>query len=74
LDIQHALTIVDTDILLIVTICKKMAFQWVQLILDDLDLLIAENRQLREDNTQLNLQNDSLLQQNIRLNQRLHDQ
>jgi hypothetical protein len=72
LDIQHALTLVDTDMLLIVTICKEMAFQWVHLILEDLDLLIAENKQLQEDNTQLNLQNDLLLQQNIRLNQRLH--
>jgi hypothetical protein len=44
----------------------------VQLILDDLDLQIEENRQLQEYNTELNLQNDSLLQQNILLNQRLH--
>jgi hypothetical protein len=72
--IQHALTLVDTDKELIVTICKEMAFQWVPIILDDLILLKEENGQLQEENTKLNLQNDSLLQQNIVLSQRLRRQ
>jgi hypothetical protein len=74
LDIQNALTLVDTDNALIVTICKEMAFQWVPLILNDLMHLMEENRQLHAETTKLNLQNDSLLQQNIGLAQRLHRQ
>jgi hypothetical protein len=74
LNIQHALTLVDTDKELIVTICKEMALLWVPIILNDLFLLEEENRQLQEEITQLNLQNDSLLQQNIILFQRMHRQ
>jgi hypothetical protein len=74
LDIQHALTLVDTDRELIVTICKEIAFQWIPVILDDLAHLNEENTQLHLDNSNLNLQNDSLLQQNIALSQRLHNQ
>jgi hypothetical protein len=74
LDIQFALNLIDTDKELIVTICKEMTFQWVPAILNDLVLLIEKDRQLQEENTLLNLQNDSLLQQNILLSQRLHRQ
>jgi hypothetical protein len=74
LDIQHALTLIDTDRKLIVTICKEMAFQWIPVILDDLAQLKEENTQLHSDNLNLNLQNDSLLQQNITISQRLHNQ
>jgi hypothetical protein len=74
LNIQYALTLVDTDKELIVTICKEMAFQWVPVILNDLILLEEENRELQEETIKLNLQNDSLLQQNILLSQRLHRQ
>ncbi|MEX2460297.1 MAG: hypothetical protein WD469_03185 [Paenibacillaceae bacterium] len=72
LDIQQALTLVDTDRLLIVTICHEMVFLWVPEILDHLVLLMDENRQLQVDNNSLNLQNDSLLKQNIELSQRLN--
>jgi hypothetical protein len=74
LDIQHALNLIDTDKELIVTICKEMTFQWIPAILNDLVLLIENNRQLQEENTMLNLQNDSLLKQNILLSQQLHRQ
>jgi hypothetical protein len=74
LDIQRALTLVDTDAALIVTISKEMAFQWVPSILIDLNLLTEENSLLKADNLQLNLQNDALLQQNLVLSQRLNHQ
>ena len=72
LGIQQALTLIDMDRLLIVTICKEMAFQWVPEILDHLVLLTEEKQQLEEVNHQLNLQNDSLLKQNILITQRLN--
>jgi hypothetical protein len=72
LDIQRALNLLDTDRLLIVTICNEMAFHWVPEILDHLLLIIEENRQLLVDNNALNLQNDALLKQNIGLSQRLN--
>ncbi|QGQ97998.1 hypothetical protein EHS13_25450 [Paenibacillus psychroresistens] len=72
--IRHALTLVDTDRELIVTICKEMAFKWIPIILDDVAHLYEENAQLQVDNLNLNLQNDSLLQQNVALSQRLHHQ
>jgi hypothetical protein len=74
LNIQYALALADTDKELIVTICKEMAFHWVPTILNDLLLLVEENRQLQDETTRLNIQNDSLLQQNILLSQRLHRQ
>jgi hypothetical protein len=74
LDIQRALTLIDTDVALIVTISKEMAFEWVPSILMDLNMIIEENSLLKADNLELNQQNDSLLQQNLVLSQRLNHQ
>jgi hypothetical protein len=70
--IQEALTLIDMDRLLIVTICNEMAFQWVPEILDHLVQLTEENQLIETENNQLNLQNDALLKQNILLTQRLN--
>jgi hypothetical protein len=74
LDIQRALTLIDTDIVLLVTINKEIAFQMLPEILADFDLHTEELEQLQAVNIQLNLQNDSLLQQNIFLSQQLNRQ
>lgn len=71
LGIQQALTLIDMDRLLIVTICNEMAFHWVPEILDHLVRLTEEKQLLEAENDQLNLQNDSFLKQNILLVQRL---
>jgi hypothetical protein len=74
LDIQRALTLIDKDAALNVTISKEMAFQWVPSILIDLNMITEENIQLKTDNLQLNQQNDSLLLQNLILSKRLKHQ
>jgi hypothetical protein len=74
LDIQHAITLLDTDIVLLVTITKEIVFQMLPEILADFDLHIVEIEQLQADNIRLNLQNDSLLHQNIFLSQQLNRQ
>jgi hypothetical protein len=74
LDIQRALTLIDTDIVWLVTINKEMAFHLLPEILADFDLRTEEIEQLQADNIQLNLQNDSLLYQNIFLTQQLNRQ
>jgi hypothetical protein len=73
-DIQSALTLVKTDVPLIISICNEMAFQWVPAILADLILLFESNYALQIENDQMHLQNDALLKQNVLLSQRLNNQ
>jgi hypothetical protein len=73
-DIQSALTLVETDGSLIISVCNEMAFQWVPAILTDLTLLSESNDALQIENDQLHLQNDALLKQNVFLSQRLNNQ
>jgi hypothetical protein len=73
-DIQSALTLVETDVPLIISICNEMAFQWVPAILADLTLLTESNQALQIENDQMHRQNDALLKQNVFLSQQLSHQ
>jgi hypothetical protein len=73
-DIQSALTLVVTDVPLIISICNEMAFHWVPSILADLTLLNESNHALQIENDQMHLQNDALLKQNVFLSQQLNNQ
>jgi len=70
-DIQAAISLIEFDYLLLESISKEMAFQWVPAILLDMERFNEENIELHAEIIELNLQNDELLKQNIYLTTRL---